>query len=190
LDQIPLIVLGAIVGSLATYVLTEPRRRAERRDDQLRHEQELAEARAESVANAERERQLTALLQTRQMLGAMLADAGAILAGPGATKPGRYGPDVFPRADPALVGYSTALSRYFEVIRQLSERPPGSGFRQSDGVASSEAQLGITDALDAQEARILRGEPLRTLSASELGPTHAAILAAIEMVGRGRNPNA
>jgi hypothetical protein len=144
---------------------------------------------AEGAAAQARERLLDAIIQTRRQLAALLADLGAVAAGEGATKPGRYAADVYPRAKPGLVGDSHALAEYLRVATDLAGLEPGSGLRASQGRAMAEAEQLIHIALEAQELRALAGEPLRELSAEELGTAGAALrgfLARIE--GRPHEP--
>ena len=183
MEQLALTLLGAVVGVVLTLALTEPRRRRERREDEDRHRAELAAAKADVQSEGAQERQIDALVQTRRMLAAMLADLGATAAGEGATRPGRYGADAYPRANVALVGDGDALAAYFMVVADLAGRKPGSGLHISDGRAMAGVEGRISVALEAQEERTLAGEPLRTVTAAELaatGPTLQAALAQIE----------
>jgi hypothetical protein len=114
-----------------------------------------------------RDRQLDAIDQTVRQMVAILGDAGAVLAGEGATKPGRFDADAFPKADARLVGDIAALRTYYGVLRDLHRRAPGSGFRESDGQSVANASVQVRSALSAQERRVLEHQPIRTLTGEE-----------------------
>jgi hypothetical protein len=186
MEQFLIAVASAIVGALVSYGITEPRRRRERREDETRHQAELAAARADVRASEQRELDLDAIVQTRRQMAAMLADLAAIVAGEGASKPGRYGADVYPRANIPLVGDPKAIEAYLNVATDLYQRAPDSSLTLRDVEAIASAENAIRSALDAQEARVLRGEPLRTMTPEE----HASLTAAYACHLTARRPPA
>lgn len=115
-----------------------------------------------------RDRQLDAIDQTVRQMIAIMADAGATVAGEGATKPGRFDADAFPKADARLVADIDALRTCYGVLADLLRRAPGSGFRESDGSRMAEAGFQIRNALAAQEKRVLERRPIRTLPSEEI----------------------
>lgn len=166
--------IGAIVGAIVTLSVSELlARRRERRDEQR------------AAAALMRDEQLTAIEQTQRMFAALLADLGATAAGPGATPPGRYSSDVYPKAELALVGDVGAIRQYLEVATDLAARTPGSGLRASDAARMAIGERAIHAALDDQAARARVGVPLRTLSGQDretVGISLRAVMTAI--VGR------
>lgn len=122
-----------------------------------------------------RDRQLDAIDQTVRQMVATMGDAAATVAGDGATKPGRFDADAFPRADARLVGDIGALRTFYGVLADLHSRAPGSGFRASDAEKVATANLQVRNALAAQEKQVLERQPIRTLTREEVGEFGALI---------------
>jgi hypothetical protein len=121
---------------------------------------------------------LDALDQTHKQLTAWLHDALGSLAGGGASRPGRYSGDAYPKADFKLVGDGQAMVTFLDAMDVLLARPPGAGARMSDGDLVAAADNAITMAIRRQEARAHADEPLREMTAEET----AAVGARLTMV--------
>ena len=91
----------------------------------------------------------------------------ATVAGEGASKPGSFGADAYPKADATLVGDIDALRTFYGVLADLHRRPPRSGIRQSDTEKVATAGRQVRDALAAQEQRVLENKPVKSLSNDE-----------------------
>jgi hypothetical protein len=133
-------------------------------------------------SRSRRDRQLEAIDQTVRQMVATMGDAAATLAGDGATKPGRFDADAFPRADAKLVGDIEALRTFYSVLTDLHSRAPGAGFRESDGQKVASANVQVRNALAAQEKRVLDHQPIRTLTAKEIGEFAALVQGAIAVM--------
>ncbi len=117
---------------------------------------------------SQRDRQLDAIDQTVRYMIAVISDAGATVAGEGATKPGRFDADAFPKADARLVADIGALRTFYGELAALHSRAPGSGLRESDTRRIANASLQVRNALAAQERRVLNRRPIRTLTGEEI----------------------
>jgi hypothetical protein len=129
-----------------------------------------------------RDRLLNAIDQTTRQMVAIMGDAAATLAGPGAEKPGRFDADAYPKADARLVGDISVLRTFYGVLADLQSRAPGSGFRVSDAEKVAAASSQIVGALAAQETRVLAHQPVQSLSGpevEELGSLQHAVTVAI-----------
>jgi hypothetical protein len=115
-----------------------------------------------------RDRQLDAIDQTVRQMIAVMGDASASLAGPGADKPGRFDADAYPSADQRLVGDIDALREFYSVLAELHSRAPGSGIRESDLRKAASANQRVRAALAGQEERVLTRRPIRTLTSAEM----------------------
>jgi hypothetical protein len=113
-----------------------------------------------------RERRLLALQQTKQLIHAHLTDALQVAAG--GTSGRLYGSDVYPLADPRLVGDVNAFSQYLKVAIDLLRRPAGEPARESDGRAVAAVFVAVDAAIARQEALAVDDTALVEIPADRL----------------------
>ena len=122
-------------------------------------------------ASRKRERRLLALQQTKQLIHAHLTDVLQVAAGGASSR--LYGSDVYPLAEPLLVGDVNALNLYSQVAIDLDRRPAGEPARESDGRAVADVFFAVDAAIARQEALALDDEALVEIPANrvaELAP--------------------
>lgn len=117
-------------------------------------------------ANRLRERRLLALQQTKQFIHGHLTDALQVAAGGGSSR--LYGSDVYPLADPLLLGDVNALDRYLQVAIDLYGRPAGEPARESDGRAVAAVFVAVDAAIARQEAQAVEDKALVEIPADRL----------------------